>query len=61
MVTLTSKMSRFWASQNQRLTVANQLHLERVTVWCALSSIEIFGPVFIYGTVTSDVYLTFDE
>lgn len=33
---------RFWASQNPRLTVVNQLHSERVTVWCALSSIEIF-------------------
>lgn len=31
------------------------LHSERVTVWCALSSIWIFSPVFINKPVSSDV------
>jgi hypothetical protein len=33
------------------------MHPERAAVWCALSSVGIFGPVFINGTVTCDVYL----
>ena len=35
--------TRFWATQNPHITVANPLHPERVTVWCALSSVGIFG------------------
>jgi hypothetical protein len=37
------------------LTAANPLHPEGVTVRSALSSVGVFGPVFIDGTVTSDV------
>jgi hypothetical protein len=33
----------FWGTQNSKLTVANPLHPERVTVWCASSSLKIFG------------------
>jgi hypothetical protein len=32
-------------------------HLETVSVWCALSSNRICGPVSTYGTVASGVYL----
>jgi hypothetical protein len=49
---------RFWTSENPRLSVANPLHPEIDTIWCALSSAEIFGPVFFDGTFTSDVYLS---
>jgi hypothetical protein len=48
----------FWASENPRLTVANPLHPERVKVWCALSSVGIFRPMFIHGTITSDVHVS---
>jgi hypothetical protein len=41
---------RLSASENAMPTVANP-------TWYALSSVRIFGPVFIHGTVTSVVYL----
>jgi hypothetical protein len=37
------------------LTAANPLHPEGVTVRSVLSSVGVFGPVFIDGTVTSDL------
>jgi hypothetical protein len=49
---------RFWASGNSGRTVANRLHPERVTVWCALLSVGIFWPVFIDGVISSEVYLS---
>jgi hypothetical protein len=49
----------FWASEDSRLTVANPLHPERFTGWCALSNVLMFGPVFIDGAVTFDVYVSF--
>jgi hypothetical protein len=49
---------QFWASENPWLTVANPLHPERVTVWCALLIVGIFGPLIIDGAVSSDVYLS---
>jgi hypothetical protein len=41
-----------------RVTVVSPLHSEIVTVWCALSSIEIFGPLFIDSIVTLNSYLS---
>jgi hypothetical protein len=46
-------MSDLRPSENPRLTVANALHSESVTVGYALPSVRVFGPVFI----TSYVYL----
>jgi hypothetical protein len=40
------------------LTAANPLQPEGVTVRSALSSVGVFGPVFIDGTITSGVYLS---
>jgi hypothetical protein len=54
---INKKNVRFATSENPRLAIASPLHLERVTIWCALSSAGIFGPVFIDGKVTCDVYL----
>jgi hypothetical protein len=49
---------RFAVSGNPRLSAANLPHPKRVTVWCALSSIEMFDPAFIDSTVTCDVCLS---
>jgi hypothetical protein len=57
-LTLTSRMSSFWASEYPRLTVANTLHPERFTVWCALWSVGIFGLFFIDGAATSEECLS---
>jgi hypothetical protein len=58
MGTSTSKMSDFGPQRVPRLTVADPLSPERVTLWCALSSGGIFGAVFVDGTVTSGAYLS---
>ena len=47
---------RHWGSENPHLAVASTLHPERVTVWCALSSTNIIGPIFIEGNVTAEKY-----
>jgi hypothetical protein len=47
---------RFWNSYSPTLTVANPLHPEIFAVWIALPSFAIFGPMFIDGSVNSDVY-----
>lgn len=46
-----------WHAKRPRLTLASPLHTEIVAVWYALLTVEIFGPVFIYVTLTSNVYL----
>lgn len=55
MISITKQNVRFWTTENLRLTVANPLHPEGVTIWCSLSSFGILGPSFIDGTVTSDI------
>ena len=47
---------RHWGSENPHIAVAKPLHPERVTVWCALSSTSIIGPIFIEGNVTAEKY-----
>lgn len=47
---------RHWGSENPHIAVAKPLHSERVTVWCALSSTSIIGPIFIEGNVTAEKY-----
>jgi hypothetical protein len=49
---------QLWASENPRLTTANSLHPDRATVWCALSSVRIFSPMFTNGTVNFDIYFS---
>lgn len=48
----------FWASGKPRLTVANPLHPERITVLCDLPSVGIFGPEFNCSTTISVVCLS---
>lgn len=47
---------RHWGTENPHLAVAKPAHPQRVTVWCAVSSEVIIGPIFIEGTVTSEKY-----
>ena len=47
---------RHWGKENPHLAVASPLHSQRVTVWCALSSKGIVGPIFIEGNVTAPKY-----
>jgi hypothetical protein len=51
-----SKMSDSESQRIQDLQLP-ALCNQRVAVWCVLSSVRIFGLVFIDGTVTSEVYL----
>jgi hypothetical protein len=55
---INKKNVQFWASENPRLIIANPLHPEKVTAWCALFSIGVFSPIFINGINTSNVYLS---
>jgi hypothetical protein len=66
-VTLTSKISDFGPQRIQDLLLPShciqrererERERGREVVWRALSSIGIFSPVFINGTVTSDIRLS---
>ena len=48
---------RHWGTENPHLAVARPAYPRRVTVWCAMSSELIIGPIFIDGSVTSEKYL----
>ena len=47
---------RHWGTENPHLSAISPLHPQRVTVWCAISSKRIVGPVFIDGMVTGVKY-----
>jgi hypothetical protein len=49
---------QFRALENPGFTFANPMLPEGITVWCAFSSIRTFGPIFINGAVTCDVYVS---
>lgn len=49
---------RFWASENPYFMTQKPLHSKKLTVWCAISSYGIIGPVFIKGSVTGESYLS---
>ncbi len=49
---------RSWSDENPYAIEEAPLHLEKVTVWAALSCHGIIGPVFIRETITSDSYYT---
>jgi hypothetical protein len=55
--TLTSENVSLWASGNQKLAAANPMHPEQLQR-VVLTRVRLFDPVFIDGTVTSDVYLS---
>jgi hypothetical protein len=52
----------YWAEENPRQLHQRPLHIEKVTVWCAVASFGVIGPYFfeddegIAVTVTSDRY-----
>jgi hypothetical protein len=58
MVTITRKVSCFGPRESPRLTTANSLQPQRVTVCCILLRTGIFGLVFNDVTVTSDIYIS---
>ena len=41
----------YWADENPHFTIMSQLNQPGVTVWGALSSEGVVGPVFFEGTV----------
>jgi hypothetical protein len=47
----------YWADENPHLTIRSQLNQPGVTVWSALSSEGVLGPVFYDGTVDGNNYL----
>ena len=49
---------RFWVHENPHITEIKESKLQKVTVWCALSATQIFGPVFIEESISRDVYQT---
>jgi hypothetical protein len=55
MVTLTSKLSDVGPQRNQNLPSSTHC-IQRVKTWCAVLSVGILGPVFIHGTVNSDLF-----
>lgn len=48
---------RIWGSENPHIAVQRSLHPIRTTVWAALSSHGIVGPIFINETVNSERYI----
>lgn len=47
---------RFWGTENPHHAIIRPLHPIRLTVWCAMSSEEIIGPVFIYQNISAKTY-----
>lgn len=47
---------RFWGSENPYLVAEKSLHPRRITVWAALSSRGIIGPIFINENITANLY-----
>ena len=47
---------RHWGTSNPHLAVVRPLHPQRVTVWCAISSAGIIGPIIVTETINGDVY-----
>ena len=48
--------NRTWARENPREFQTKGLHSPRVTVWCAMSSSGIYGPLFFFGNANMDSY-----
>ena len=48
---------RFWGNQNPHIVHQRALHPRKTTVWCALSSYGIIGPVFIHENINSELYI----
>jgi hypothetical protein len=53
---------RIWVTENPMVIHEKPLHPERITVWCAICSIDMIGPYFFEDemgtalTVTGDHY-----
>lgn len=47
---------RHWGTENPYISIVTQAYPQRLTVWCAMNSSTIIGPVFIEGNVTSHKY-----
>src|SRR6185437_1012909 len=47
---------RFWAAEQPNETVCRPLHPQKTTVWCAISSTAIYGPIFIHETINAERY-----
>lgn len=47
---------RHWGTEPPHLAISTLAHPQRLTVWCAISSSVIIGPIFIDGNVTGDKY-----
>jgi transposase len=48
---------RIWGSENPYFSIQKSLHPRRITVWVALSTGGIIGPVFLNKTITSSLYV----
>ena len=47
----------YWSDVNPHVILEKDVNLPGVTVWAAISSMEIIGPIFFDGTVNQDNYL----
>jgi hypothetical protein len=49
---------RFWASEHPRVIHEKVHHASRITVWVAISSHGLLGPIFFEETVNTERYLS---
>lgn len=47
----------YWSNQNPHIIIGKEVNLPGVTVWAAISSIGLIGPIFFDGTVNANNYL----
>ena len=49
--------NRYWSDSAQEYGIEKPLKDKKVLVWCAISSVRVFGPYFFESTVNSTNYL----
>jgi hypothetical protein len=55
---VNKKNVRFWASETPRVIHEKVHHAPGITVWVAVSSYELLGPIFFEETVNGEWYLS---
>ena len=58
---VNSQNTRYWAAENPHLVHEQPLQGKKIGVWCAVSWMCIFGPIFFDRTVSTEVYVNIFE
>ncbi len=58
---VNSQNNRYQAADNPHVNLEAPLHLEKIGVWCALSTNKIITPLFSTTTIKGEVYLNIIE